>query len=210
MSKGVLIGVRNLHYALLKTDDATGVTYDTPVSIPGVRTIDVKPSSGVDTLYGDDAPFDIASYLGDIEVTIDTAELSVEDMAALLGHTVSKGVMDFKSTDEAPYVAILFESVKSNGNRRFVKLLKGKFGEPEENYQTKDSSVHWNTAKITGHFVVRTYDSAWKRVADEDGKDFEATTVTSWYESVEAAASSSGSTTGSGTTTDTGSSGNGS
>lgn len=147
MSKGVLIGVRNLHYALLKTDDATGVTYDTPVSIPGVRTIDVKPSSGVDTLYGDDAPFDIASYLGDIEVTIDTAELSVEDMAALLGHTVSKGIIDFKSTDEAPYVAVLFESVKSNGKRRFVKLLKGKFAEPEENYQTKDSSVHWNTAK---------------------------------------------------------------
>jgi len=206
MSKGVLIGVRNLHYALLKTDDATGVTYDTPVSIPGVRTIDVKPSSGVDTLYGDDAPFDIASYLGDIEVTIDTAELSVEDMAALLGHTVSKGIIDFKSTDEAPYVAVLFESVKSNGKKRFVKLLKGKFAEPEENYQTKDSSVHWNTAKITGHFVVRTYDSAWKRVADEDGKDFEAATADAWYETVEAAAA----TSSGGTTSDSGSSGKGS
>lgn len=206
MNKGVLIGVRNLHYALLKTDDATGVTYDTPVSIPGVRTIDVKPSSGVDTLYGDDAPFDIASYLGDIEVTIDTAELSVEDMAALLGHTVSKGIIDFKSTDEAPYVAVLFESVKSNGKKRFVKLLKGKFAEPEENYQTKDSSVHWNTAKITGHFVVRTYDSAWKRVADEDGKDFEAATADAWYETVEAAAA----TSSGGTTSDSGSSGKGS
>lgn len=206
MSKGVLIGVRNLHYALLKTDDATGVTYDTPVSIPGVRTIDVKPSSGVDTLYGDDAPFDIASYLGDIEVTIDTAELSVEDMAALLGHTVSKGIIDFKSTDEAPYVAVLFESVKSNGKKRFVKLLKGKFAEPEENYQTKDSGVHWNTAKITGHFVVRTYDSAWKRVADEDGKDFEAATADAWYETVEAAAA----TSSGGTTSDSGSSGKGS
>lgn len=79
-----------------------------------------------------------------------------------------------------------------------MKLLKGKFGEPEENYQTKDSSVHWNTAKITGHFVVRTYDSAWKRVADEDGKDFEVATATSWYESVEAATASSGSTTSNG------------
>lgn len=206
MGKGVLIGVKNLHYAVLKTDDSTGATYDTPAAIKGVRTIDVKPSSGVDTLYGDDAPFDIASYLGDIEVTIDTAELSVEDMAALLGHTVSKGVMDFKSTDEAPYVAVLFESVKSNGKKRFVKLLKGKFAEPEENYQTKDSSVHWNTAKITGHFVVRTYDSAWKRVADEDGKDFEAATADAWYETVEAAAA----TSSGGTTSDSGSSGKGS
>lgn len=39
MSKGVLIGVRNLHYAVLKTDDSTGVTYETPVSIAGVKTI---------------------------------------------------------------------------------------------------------------------------------------------------------------------------
>ena len=101
MSKGVLIGVRNLHYAVLKTDDSTGVTYETPVSIAGVKTIDVKPSSGVNTLYGDDAPFDIASYLGDIEVTIETAQVSVKDLGTLLGHTVEKGVMEYKSTDEA-------------------------------------------------------------------------------------------------------------
>lgn len=203
MGKGVLIGVKNLHYALLKTDDASGVTYDKPVSIAGVRTIDVKPSSGVDTLYGDDAPFDIASYLGDIEVTIDTAQLSVTDMAALLGHKVDKGVIDFKSTDEAPYVAVLFESVKSNGKRRFVKLLKGKFAEPEENYQTKETSVHWNTAKITGHFVVRIYDSAWKRVADEDGENYETTTGDKWYDSVEAAAADASSGTPSGSSSGT-------
>lgn len=135
MSKGVLIGVRNLHYAVLKTDDSTGVTYETPVSIAGVKTIDVKPSSGVNTLYGDDAPFDIASYLGDIEVTIETAQVSVKDLGTLLGHTVEKGVMEYKSTDEAPYVAILFESVKSNTKKRYVKLLKGKFAEPEDNFQ---------------------------------------------------------------------------
>lgn len=185
MSKGVLIGVRNLHYAVLKTDDSTGVTYETPVSIAGVKTIDVKPSSGVNTLYGDDAPFDIASYLGDIEVTIETAQVSVKDLGTLLGHTVEKGVMEYKSTDEAPYVAILFESVKSNTKKRYVKLLKGKFAEPEDNFQGKDSSVHWNTPKLVGHFVVREYDNAWKRVADEDAEGFEDTTGTKWYASVE-------------------------
>lgn len=185
MGKGVLIGVKNLHYAILKTDDSTGATYDTPVKIAGVRTIDVKPSSGVDTLYGDDAPYDVADYLGDIEVDIDTAQIPVADLAALLGHAVTKGVMDYKSTDTPPYVAIMFESVKSNGKTRFVKLLKGKFSEPEENYQTKDTSVHWNTAKIVGHFVVREYDKAWKRVADEDATDYEATTGTTWYNSVD-------------------------
>lgn len=186
MNKGVLIGVKNLHYAILKTDDATGVTYDTPIKIAGVKTIDVKPSSGVDTLYGDDAPYDVADYLGDIEVSIETAQLELADIAALLGHTVTAGVMDFKSTDSAPYVAILFESQKSNGKKRFVKLLKGKFSEPEENYQGKDSSIKWNTIKLTGHFVVREYDQAWKRISDEDAADYAAETGTKWYESVEA------------------------
>ncbi len=185
MSKGVLIGVKTLHYSVLTKDDATGVTYETPVSIAGVKTIDVRPSSGVDTLYGDDAPFDIASYLGDIEVTIETAQISIKDLGTLLGHTVEKGIMEFKSSDEAPYVAILFESVKSNAKKRYVKLLKGKFAEPEDNFQGKDSSVHWNTAKLVGHFVVREYDEAWKRVADEDAADYESTTGENWYKAVE-------------------------
>lgn len=186
MGKGVLIGVKNLHYAVMKTDESAGATYDTPVAIKGVRTIDVKPASGVNTLYGDDAPYDVADYLGDIEVTIDTAQMSLTDIAAILGHTVTKGVMDYKSTDTPPYVAILFESVKSNGKKRFVKLLKGKFSEPAENYQTKETSVKWNTAKIVGHFVVREFDQAWKRVADEDAADYEAATGTGWYASVDA------------------------
>ena len=37
MGKGVLIGVRNLHYAIMKTDDKTGATYETPVKVAGVR-----------------------------------------------------------------------------------------------------------------------------------------------------------------------------
>lgn len=185
MGKGVLIGVKNLHYAILKTDDKTGATYETPVNIAGVRTIDVKPSSGVDTLYGDDAPYDVADYLGDISVTVDTAQIPLVDLAALLGHTVDKGVMEYKSTDTPPYVALMFESVKSNGKKRFVKLLKGKFAEPEDNFQGKDTSTHWNTAKLTGHFVVREYDSAWKRVADEDATDYESATGDGWYRTVD-------------------------
>jgi len=184
MGKGVLIGVKNLHYAVLKTDDSTGATYDTPAAIKGVRTIDVKPASGVNTLYGDDAPYDVADYLGDIEVTIDTAQMSLTDIGVIL--TVDKGIMDYKSTDTPPYVAILFESVKSNGRKRFVKLLKGKFSEPEENYQTKETSIKWNTAKIVGHFVVREFDQAWKRVADEDAADYETTTGAGWYANVDA------------------------
>lgn len=187
MAKGTLIGVRNLHYAVLKSDDSTGAKYEAPVSIAGVKTIDIKPTSGVDTLYGDDAPFDVADYLGDIEVDITTAQIPLKDLAALLGHTVTKGVMDYKSTDTPPYVCIMFESLKSNGKRRFVKMLKGKFSEPEENYQGKEEKVTWNTPKIVGHFVVREYDKAWKRVADEDTEDYVETTGTNWYTDVDPA-----------------------
>lgn len=185
MAKGTLIGVRNLHYAVMKTDDTTNATYDTPVSIAGVKTIDIKPTSGVDTLYGDDAPFDVADYLGDIEVDITSAQIPLADLAALLGHTVDKGVMSYKSTDTPPYVCIMFESLKSNGKRRFVKMLKGKFSEPEENYQGKEEKVTWNTPKIVGHFVVRDFDKAWKRVADEDAEGFEETTGSDWYKNVD-------------------------
>jgi phi13 family phage major tail protein len=199
MSRGVQVGVNNLHYAVLTKDDATGVTYDAPVAVPGVISIDVKTNGNIDSLYADDAPFATAAALGDIEVSLNMAQLDLVTIAALLGHTVNAGVVDYKSTDTPPDVALLFESKKNNGSKKFVKILKGKFQEPEENFQTKTNNIQWNTPKLTGKFVTREFDRAWKRVADEDAEGYVKDTGDKWYDGVEPAAPAGGGTkTGSG------------
>lgn len=178
-----LIGLRNFYYATMTTEDTatTAAVYGTPKRIVGINSIDINPTVNKATLYGDDSALATASSLGEIEVTLDIADLPVEDLAALLGHTISGGVMVSKGSDSAPYVAIMFESEKHNGEIRYVKLLKGKFSESQETINTRGDSIEYQVPQITGTFVSRTNDSAWKHTRDTT----DTAVATAWYASVE-------------------------
>ena len=168
------VGLKNLYFAEVTADDDSSTTYGTPTKIAGAISVDIKPSLNTATLYGDDAPFATESSMTDIVVTIEAAELSVSNYNSLLGHT--GGVA--KASDVAPYVALLFESQKHDGQTRYVKLYKGKFSEAQETYNTKGESVEFTTPKIEGHFVARQSDGAWKEIKDAAAGD------TTWYASV--------------------------
>jgi phi13 family phage major tail protein len=180
-----IIGLSNFVYAIQTKDDATGATYDTPVLVPGITEASIKPKTETATLYADDGPAETASALGEIEVEINLADLDLDTQATLLGHTVSNGVMTRKSTDIAPYVAIGFKSLKSNGKYRYKWLYKGRFVVPEQAYKTKEDKVEFQTAKITGIFVKRTFDNAWEKTGDEDATGWTETTGTSWFTEVQ-------------------------
>lgn len=178
-----LIGLRNFYYATMTQEDTatTAPTYATPKRIVGINSIDINPTVNKATLYGDDAALATASSLGEIEVTLDIADLPLDDLATLLGHTITAGTMVSKGSDSAPYVAVMFESEKHNGETRYVKLLKGKFSESQETINTRGDSIEYQVPQITGTFVARTNDSAWKRTMDSTN----TTVATTWYASVE-------------------------
>lgn len=180
------VGLKNLYYAALSSDTSSGATYGTPVKIAGAVSVDINPSVNFATLYGDDAPFAADSSMSEITVTIESCDLTLEDQAALLGHTVNSTTkqLEAKASDTAPYVALLFEAKKHNGNTRYVKLLKGKFAPTQETMQTKGESVTYTTPKLEGRFVAREYDGAWKRVADSDNTE-SSTLISGWYSAVE-------------------------
>ena len=176
------IGLKKFFYAKLLSDNENGVSYDTPKRIIGLNTVDISPTVNKATLYGDDSALATESSLGEIEVTIDIADLPIEDAAALLGHTVEDdGVMISKGGDSAPYVAIMFESDKHNGETRFVKLLKGKFSESQETINTRGDSIEYQLPQISASFVARTYDGAWKKTFDTT----DTSVTSSWYTCVE-------------------------
>ena len=178
-----LVGLRNFFYAVMTTEDTatSAPVYDTPKRIIGINSIDINPTINKATLYGDDTALATASSLGEIEVTIDIADLPIEDLGALLGHTISEGVLVSKGSDSAPYVAVMFESEKHNGNTRYVKLLKGKFSESQETINTRGDSIDYQVPQITGTFVSRTNDSAWKHTTDST----DTAVATTWYASVD-------------------------
>jgi phi13 family phage major tail protein len=176
------IGVSNLHYAILTSDEADSTpVYDTPVSVAGVTTLNVNPNASVSTLFADDGPYESATTLGQVEVSIDLADLTLAVQAALLGHTLTSGVMYRKSTDTPPYVAIGFKSLKANGNYRYTWLTKGKFALSEQNHETRGESINFQPEQIMGAFVKRLYDDEWERHVDQDNDDWEAAYGTDWF-----------------------------
>lgn len=185
------VGLKNLYYAPLSSDTTSVVSYGAMTKIAGAIQVDINPSVQFNTLYGDDAPFATDSSMSEITVTIETADMSLEDVAALLGHTLDSTtkLLEAKASDTAPYVGLAFEAKKHNGETRYVKLLKGKFSPTQETIQTKGESVQFTTPKLEGRFVARTYDGAWKRIVDSDNSG-SASLIAGWYSSMEAAAAS--------------------
>lgn len=185
---GVQVGLKNLYYAVLTKDDATGVSYLAPVKIAGAINAKISPKSNTEVLYADDGPDETATALGEIDVEFEAKDISLADQAALLGHSIVGGVMLKKATDVAPYVALGFMSKKSNGRYRYIWLTKGMFALPDQEYATGEDKPKFQTPKLKGTFVKRAYDDLWQRIADEDHPDYVASIGANWFNSVEGTA----------------------
>lgn len=179
---GIQVGLRDIHYALLKSDDSTGVVYEKPEKIAGAINASVSPTTNSETLYADDGPAETATALGEITVELNVKDLPLEVQAALLGHKLENGVLLKSASDNTPYVALGFKSLKSNGAYRYVWLYKGKFGLPEQEFQTKEDTPAFQTPTISGTFIKREFDDLWQAMGDEDETGF--TAGSTWFTEV--------------------------
>lgn len=174
------IGLKNIYYAVMESDTADSTTYKTPVKLGEAISVDTNPTINRAQLYGDDMAIAAHTGLGEVTVTIETSEISLEAQAALLGHTLTSDTLTAKSSDSAPYVALLFESETHDGKTRCVKLFKGKFAPTQETINTRGDNIDYQVPSLEGIFVARLSDGAWKIV-----KDFAAGASTAdWYTSV--------------------------
>ena len=189
------IGCDSLVYALMKTEDTTksAPVYDTPKAAPGVISVNINPNSSQETLFADDGPMETATTLGKIDVEINKAELTTENKADLLGHTIDgNGGLVFGDSDVPPFVAIGFRSLKSNGNYRYVWLYKGKFTDPEDQNETKGDSINFQADTIKGQFVKMNYPVTvggkkirmWKYELDGDSSGGSEDAMSTWFDSV--------------------------
>lgn len=179
-----LIGLKNIHYAIVESDTATATTYGTPVKIGNAISVDVSPTVNNTKLFGDDMAVAVDNSLGDITVTIEVTDIPLADLANLLGHTYdsTSDTLTAKSSDSSnsAYVALLFESAKHDGGIRCVKLLKGRFAPSQETINTKGDNLEYQSPRLEGTFVARQSDGSWKIIKDyPKGAD-----TADWYTSV--------------------------
>lgn len=186
------IGVDNFHIAKMLADPAGGkAAYDDIISFPWLRSVGIEPQSDDATLYADNQAVDTANVTSRYNLTIDTATLPLEYKALLLGHSFENGVMTVTSEDTAPYFAVMFETTKRNGKKRFVKFLKVQFSEPSETAQTKEEGISYNTPSMSAVAIYRN-DKKVLLQADEEADGYTASIGEGWYTSVDEASTSSG------------------
>jgi phage major tail protein, phi13 family len=88
------IGCDNLVYAILTADDGiSDPSYGEVKSAPGVMSLNINPNASQETIFYDDGPGESATTLGNIEVEIQKNELTTEQKADLLGHTIDSKVL---------------------------------------------------------------------------------------------------------------------
>ncbi len=181
---GVLVGLKDLYYALLEQDNTSGVAYGTPAKITGAIQANINPNPSMETLFADDGPMETAATMGQIELELVAADIPLDVQATLLGHTLTGAILKRKAGDVPPWVAIGFRALKSNGKYRYTWLLKGKFSQPEQSHETRGDTVNFQTPTITGNFVKRDYDDERIHQTDEDLTDYVTTIGQNWFTAV--------------------------
>lgn len=185
---GVLIGCRNVVFAKITNDDASGTTYEPEIfSAPGVIEIALTVQSTDEKLGADDVPiYDTITSIDGYEVSITVAALGSDGKAYLLGSKQDdKGVLVQSSDDIAPYLAMGFKTARSDGSDDYVWLTKGKFAEGDSTFRTKEQgAVNWQTPTLKGTFMPRISDKVIRATVnskDEKAKDILPTFFDSVY-----------------------------
>jgi phi13 family phage major tail protein len=143
------IGASGFVYAVLtESSDVSGgtPTYGTVTSCPNIKTIDFDPASSLFTGFYDDGPKFAADTVGVMKLTATFADLSPDNEAVLLGHTYTGGAIQKKATDQSPYVAIGWKTLRTGTNSGaliydYFWLYKAKARKPQVSAQTKADSI---------------------------------------------------------------------
>ncbi|MGY3718885.1 major tail protein, partial [Sutcliffiella cohnii] len=100
----------------------------------------------------DNKTAEMAVSSGDISVTSQFHKIPIEDKQQLLGLETVEGLTAIGSTDNPPYVAVIFAKTYEDGSREYVGLPKGLFTRPNVAGQTKGESTEFSSEEIAAQF----------------------------------------------------------
>lgn len=186
MANTVRIGLADLHAAILTQDDSSALTYDTPFKIAPAVSASLSPKVSDDAFYADDGAMISNHLLSTVEVEIETADISPENVAKLLGSKIdAAGAVVQSSNDVAPEVALLWRSKKSNGKYVYYQLCKGTFGIDKDEYKTQEDKIDYQTSKLKGTFIPTINNGQWRVYLDEEaGKGGTDAAIKAWFTTV--------------------------
>jgi len=186
------IGLSNLYVAEVTQDDALAYSANTPEYLAPAAEASQEPTNSFEIQYADDQPYDVMTSEGDTKINLTVTGMSIEMLAKITGRVFdpTTGRM-FDNAGVAPYFALSFRSLKSNGKYRYYQYLKGKFDMPKEETATKGEKPEPKTLQLTFTAIKTVYkfnlgggvtDSVKRVIGDDDTTNFNGA---NWFNAVQ-------------------------
>lgn len=159
------IGLQDPHFSIITEDPITGYeSYSTPERLAKAISADFSIELLEAILSADNGTAESFKQFKQGTLTLGVDKLLAGVKQKLLGAKVDKnGVVTYTAESQAPYVAIGFAALRSDGKSEYVWLLRVRFGIPNSTFQTLGDSATFQTPSLVGT-VMR------KNKPDSDGE----------------------------------------
>lgn len=191
MSEKSYVGADNAYFAII-TDDPDAYSPGTPEPLAPLINVVHTPKVNSKTQYANNQAYDALSSEGETEIEVEITGMPLSRQAVLTGKTydAATGRM-FDGNAPAPYVAIGFRALKSDGTYRYFWYLKCRPQAPTEEQATKTDTPEFKQPKMKFLAIYTNFqfdqdgsttDSNKRVVGDTEDDNFDPAT---WFDNVQ-------------------------
>jgi len=190
--KGYRINVANAKVAKITENTETAYVLSDVRRLPDLRQIDFTPLLATGQLYGDGVLVEDAAMVTGGTVKIDTNKVAIAERAMITGAEYKEGILDIKTTDVPPEIALYVETEASNCTKEqmwFVCCKAQPFG---ISGKQRENNINYSTDSLTLSCFPRKKDKKVFRMADTEDKTFTEEMSAKFAEHPDMAATSQG------------------
>jgi len=167
------INVRDVEIAFLTRDDNDGVTYESPIHIPGTMQIQLAPRVASDVIHGDgNARYHVVK-VGGYDVTFDHNRIPSPIMARMRGQRYSADGKTINShvNDVPADFAMGFTIDLTGGEVEVTWLVKCSVTPPNKNTQQTTENMNHSPDSVTIFAMPLEYNGYYEHIGDTSDKE---------------------------------------
>lgn len=170
--KGYRINVANAKVAKITENTESNYTLSDVKKLPGLRSLDFTPLLATGQLYGDGVLVEDAAMITGGTVKIDANKVAIAERAMITGAEYKDGILDIKTSDIPPEIALYVETEASNGTKEQMWFLCCKAQPLGISGKQRENNINYSTDSITLSCFPRLKDKKVVRLADTEDATF--------------------------------------